>query len=522
MRRQTGKQNLHAPGVLGEGIRSLVGNQKNFGESAAQDKPGEGLDPEHWEAFRGQAHAALDDAIDLLQNIRESPVWQPVPAAVRESLAEGLPREGIGLKRTYREFQETILPFIGGNIHPRFWGWVQGSGTPTGIIAEMLAAAMNANCGGRDHGALYVERGVIGWCKEMFGFPAEASGLLVSGTSMANLIALTVARNAKAAGNVRKAGIGSAAGQLTAYSSVEVHACAAGALEILGLGQDSLRRVAVDDRFRIDIAALKESIAADRRAGLTPFCIIGTAGTVNTGAVDDLNALADLALAENVWFHVDGAFGALGVLSEAIKPLLKGIERAHSIGFDFHKWMHVPYDAGCVLVRDGELHRQTFTNRPAYLQHFDRGLAGGGIWPCEYGPELSRGFRALKVWFTLKDFGSLRIGEAITENCRQARYLAALVRGSSELEILAEPILNIVCFRFTGRRPDGLDLDALNREIVADLQEAGIAAPSTAAIRGRVAIRVSITNHRSRDGDFRLLIEEVLRLGRLRATAVGG
>ena len=246
------------------------------------------------------------------------------------------------------------------------------------------------------------------------------------------------------------------------------------------------------------------------------FCVIGTAGTVNTGAIDDLDALATFCTTEKIWFHIDGAFGALCVLSEELRPLVSGIERANSIAFDFHKWLHVPYDAGCILVRDGDLHRSAFSMRPAYLGNLPRGLAGGEYWPCDFGPELSRGFRALKVWFALKQHGTRRFGQLIAQNCSQARYLAKRIGSEAELEILAPASLNIVCFRYRDPAMSEEGLDRLNETLVQDLQESGVAAPSTTRIRGRLAIRVNITHHRCRRTDLDLLIDAVLAAGRKR------
>ncbi|MGH6914891.1 MAG: pyridoxal phosphate-dependent decarboxylase family protein, partial [Geminicoccales bacterium] len=393
-----------------------------------------------------------------------------------------------------------------------------------GLLAEIFAAAMNANLGGRDHGAVYVERQVVDWCRRLFAFPEEASGLLVSGTSMATLIALAVARHHKAGRDLRAEGLGDLAGRLVGYASSEAHGSVARAFEILGLGNKALRRIPVADDLTIRIDALIRAIAEDRRRGLMPFCVIGTAGTVNTGAIDDLAALGSLCAEQGLWLHVDGAFGALAVLSERLRPMLAGIERADSLAFDFHKWLHVQYDAGCVLVRRGDLHRATFASRPDYLASGTRGLAGGEPWFCDFGPELSRGFRALKVWFTLKEHGTRRLGEAIEANCDQARHLAGRVAAHPRLELMAPVRLNIVCFRVLapGLAPDALD--ALNQELVADLQERGIAAPSTTRLPAGLAIRVSITNHRTRTGDLDRLLEATLTLAeqRLAQTSTGG
>ena len=475
------------------------------------------LDPADWESFRLCAHAALDDAIEFVRTARQRPVWQSVPERVRIALSGSVPESGQDLDAVYREFRDLILPYGTGNTHPRFFGWVHGTGLASGIVAEMLAAAMNANCGGRDHGAIYVERAVLYWFKELFGLPVSSSGLLVSGTSMANLIAMTVARNARAAGQMRLNGVSEYPRQLVAYASTEIHECVIKAMEILGIGARYLRKIPTDDQFRMDLQALHDSIVDDRNSGLEPFCIVGTAGTVNTGTIDDLDGLANLSTAEKIWFHVDGAFGGLCVLSEALRPRLKGIDRADSIAFDFHKWMHVPYDAGCVLVRHGDLHRSAFSMRPPYLGELPRGLAGGAYWPCDFGPELSRGFRALKVWFAIKQHGTRRFGQLIAQNCAQARYLAEQIGREPELELLAPVSLNIVCFRYRTAGFDDAALDDLNAKVVQDLHESGIAAPSTTQVRGRLAVRVNITNHRSRRADFDILLNAVLAAGRRRA-----
>ncbi|HWF48119.1 MAG TPA: pyridoxal-dependent decarboxylase [Bryobacteraceae bacterium] len=470
------------------------------------------LDPVNWRQFREMAHAALDDALDFVQTVRERPVWKALPEHVRANLASAAPITGQSLDQVYEEFCENVLPYATGNIHPRFFGWVHGSGLPSNIIAEILAAAMNVNCGGRDHAAIYVERAVLGWCKEWFQFPAESTGLLVSGTSMANLIALTVARNA-CLENVRKTGLRRQERELVAYASCEVHESVGKAFEVLGLGACALRKIEVDDAFRINVAALRLQIALDRAAGLYPFCVIGCAGTVNNGAIDDLDGLASICREEDLWFHVDGAFGALCILNEELRDRLTGIERSDSIAFDFHKWAHVQYDCGCVLVRQGDLHRAAFSMRPPYLEDMHRGLAGGIDWPCEFGIELSRGFRALKVWFALKEHGTLKLGQLIKQNCDQAQYLRSLVLNEPRLELMAPAPLNIVCFRFRQEGADPEALDCLNEAIVTELQLSGVAAPSTTRICGHLAIRVNITNHRTRYADLDLLIGAILAIG---------
>jgi aromatic-L-amino-acid/L-tryptophan decarboxylase len=469
------------------------------------------LDPADWNAFRELAHLALDEAISFLQTVRERPVWQPTPESARAALAQPLPAEPQDLDSVYRDFVRFILPYSVGNIHPRFFGWVHGSGLASGLVAEMLAAALNANCGGRDHVGLYVERCVIDWCKSIFQCPPEASGILVSGTSMANLLALAVARAAGAANGIDL-------NRLVAYSSTERHSSVTKAFETLGFGPQALHALRVNEDFTMNLAALQAAIHKDRQAGLQPFCVIGTAGTVNTGAIDDLAGLAAICRSERIWCHVDGAFGALAVLAEDIRPRLRGLELADSLAFDFHKWMHVQYDAACLLVRDGEKHRQAFPARPAYLHGAARGLAGGGDWPCDLGLELSRNFRALKIWFAIKEHGTRRFGEAIARNCRQVQYLTDLLRHCANLQLLHAPTLNIVCFRFCPPALDERALDRLNEDIVADVQESGAAVPSTTRIRGSLAIRVNITNHRTSDSDLHLLVSSLVEAANKRVS----
>ena len=473
------------------------------------------LDPADWDAFRAQSHRMLDDMIDFLAEVRSRPVWQPVPETVKQRLAEPVPTAPSALADVYQQFRELILPYATGNIHPGFLGWVHGSGTPTGMLAEMLAGAMNANVGGRDHGAVYVERQVIEWCRSLFGFPDCASGVLMTGTSMANLIGLLVARTARLGTGTRTDGVGEAGARLVAYCSTAAHGCIAKAMEIGGLGTNALRRIVVDDHHRIDVAALARAIASDRQNGLTPFLVVGTAGTVDIGAIDDLGALADLCASNDVWFHVDGAFGAMARLSPALAPRLAGIDRADSLAFDFHKWLHVPYDAACILVRDGALHAQTFASSAPYLARVPRGLAAGAPWFCDYGPDLSRGFRALKVWFTLKEFGTERLGAAVLRNCELAGWLADRVAATPELELLAPVQLNIVCFRYRHPRLAEAQLNSLNADLVADIQESGVAAPSTTLLDGRLAIRVNITNHRTDEAVLEALLAAVVARGQV-------
>lgn len=474
----------------------------------------ENLDPEDWQAMRELGHRMVDDMMTFLETLRDRPVWQPTPAEVKERFKGPIPTVPQGAEQAYEDFTNNVLPNIMGNVHPRFWGWVMGPGTPMGMLADMLASAVNPNMGGGDHVGNHVEAQVIAWCKEMLGYPAEASGLLVSGGSMANLVGLTVARNVKAGFDVRQKGLQGTPRRMICYASTETHSSVQRAIELLGLGSDSLHQIPVNADYQIDFAALEKAIVADRAAGLQPFCIVGNAGTTNTGAFDDLNRLADICQREGLWFHADGAFGALAALTPKLRPLVAGMDRADSLAFDLHKWLYVPFEAGCALVRSKEDHHRTFTLTPDYLKHGDRGLAAGDLWFSDYGIQLTRGFRALKVWMSIKEHGIEKYGRVIQQNVDQAQYLAQLVAANPELEILAPVSLNIVCFRYRDDKHDEAALNALNQELLIRIQESGIAAPSGTTLNGKYAIRVCITNHRSRREDFDVLIETVLRLGR--------
>lgn len=470
------------------------------------------LDPEDWSELRALGHRMLDDMIDYIADVRERPVWQPLPPELRAELRSPLPDSPCGLTEAYADFQRLVKPYATGNVHPRFMGWVHGGGNPVGMLAELLAGGLNANLGGRDHAPIEVERQVIRWAATMLGFPADSSGVLLTGSSMANMVAVLVARTTALGASVRRTGLSGA--PLTAYTSTAAHSCILRAMDMAGLGTGALRVIPCDGEGRMDLGVLADAVARDREDGARPFLVVGTAGTVETGAVDDLAALAHFCQTESLWFHVDAAFGAFAMLAPSLRPLFSGIEQADSVAFDFHKWAQVPYDAGCILVRDAVRHMETFAQPAAYLRREARGLAGGHPWPCDFGPDLSRGFRALKVWMTLKAYGAERLGAVVAHTCALAQMLAARVDAEPVLERLAPVTLNIVCFRYAAA---GGDLDRLNADIVADLQEAGIAAPSTTTIGGRLAIRAAIVNHRTRPEDIEMLVDAVLSAGRSRS-----
>jgi len=461
------------------------------------------LDPTDWTALRALGHRMLDDMVDHLATLREQPVWRPMQPAVRAGFAAPLPATGTAPEALYAAFQESIQPYVTGNLHPRFMGWVHGGGNPVSMLAELLAGAMNANCGGRDHAGIALERQVIAWAAEMLGMPQGTSGVLLTGSSMANFVAVLCARTRALGQAGRVDGVGGA--KLTAYASAGVHRCVPGAMDMAGLGRDALRLIPMDSDYRMDLAALRAALVQDRAAGHRPFLIVGTAGTVDVGGFDDLDALADLAREEGCWLHVDGAFGALAALSPTLRPLTTGMGRADSIAFDFHKWAQVTYSAGCVLVRDQADQLATFAQATSYLAAAPRGLAGNFPWPCDLGPDLSRGFLALKVWMTLSAYGTDGLAGVVDDTCALAQRLADKVRASNRLALAAPVKLNIVCFDVPSLT------NAQMAELVADMQEEGLFAPSTTTINGRTVIRAALVNHRIRAEDVDALVDEVLK-----------
>ncbi len=473
----------------------------------------ETLDPSDWSHAQALSHRVIDDSIAYLRGVRDRPVWRDMPGAVRAAFEDSLPRSPTPLGEVYRQVTENVMPYPMGNIHPRFWSWYMGSSNFTGALGDFLAAIQGSNLGGGNHAAALMDGQVVGWCKEMMGFPASASGTLVSGGSMANIIGLTVARNAKAGIDVREHGVVAIEKPLRFYGSDQMHSCHRKAMESLGLGNQALRRIKTDAELRMDIEALRSAIAEDRSAGFRPACIIGNAGTVNTGAIDDLQALATLAAEEDIWFHVDGCIGALIAIAPENAYRVAGIERADSIALDPHKWLHAPFEAGCALIRDAAAHRGAFAVTQEYLEVMPRGLASAE-WLYEYGLQTTRGFKALKIWMALKEHGIEKFGRLIDQNISQGHYLSRLIEAEPLLELVAPTNINIVCYRFRLAGADAATVKALNTEIMLQLQDEGTAAISDTTVHGQHCLRVAINNHRTRREDLDLLVRETIRLGR--------
>jgi len=472
----------------------------------------ETLDPANWSDVEMLAHRIMADGIDYLRDVRDRPVWREMPAEVKAFFTSPLPQSPTPLNDVYREVRENVMPFPMGNVHPRFWAWYMGASNFTGALGDFLAAVQGSNVGGGNHAAALVDQQVVNWCKEMVAFPASASGTLVAGGSMANIIGLAVARNVKAGIDVREHGVAAMEKPLRFYGSDQIHSCHRKGMEALGLGNRALRRIATDAALRIDLAALRAAIAQDRAAGFKPACVIGTAGTVNTGAIDDLHALATLAKDEDLWFHVDGCIGALIAIAPSNAYRVAGIERADSVALDPHKWLHSPIEAGCALVRDAAAHRDTFAVTPEYLEMTTRGLASAN-WLSDYSLQTSRGFRALKVWMALKEHGIEKFGRLIDQNIEQAHYFTRLVEAEPLLELVVPTNISIVCFRYRPGGMDSEDLKALNIEIMLRLQEEGIAVLSDTTVNGEHCLRLAIDNHRTRQCDLDLLTRETVRIG---------
>jgi glutamate/tyrosine decarboxylase-like PLP-dependent enzyme len=466
--------------------------------------------PAEWsvDEIRRVGYLVVDLIARHLTDIRGEPVFSPVPRDLAERfLTTPAPRAGASADDILREFADAIEPYPFGNGHPRFWGWVNSPPSVMGIFADALAAAMNPSCAGGNHAAIYVERQVIEWFRELLGFPSSAMGLLTSGGSMATLTALAVARHTKSGVDVRANGLRAAPKAFAFYLSSQGHSCIRKAVELLGFGSESIRTIGVDADYRMDVAALDRALQQDRAAGVQPIAVSASMGTTNTGAVDDLEAIADICSRQGVWFHVDAAYGGPAVLLPEYAAAARGVARADSVALDPHKWMFVPVEAGFVAVRDADAMRSTFSLVPPYIRSAGSPTGVYGLpWFSEYGFQQTRGFRALKVWMTVKHAGLDGIRGVIAENIALARYLADRVRATPELELAATPGLSVVCFCHRG----GADL---NRALLERLQLSGEAFLTSTELDGRFVLRACIVNYGSTRSDVDRMIETVVRIG---------
>jgi aromatic-L-amino-acid/L-tryptophan decarboxylase len=462
--------------------------------------------------IRRVGYLVVDLIADHLSTLPDEPVFQPVPAALaRRFLATPAPASPLAPDEILRLFKETIEPYPFGNGHPRFWGWVNSPPAVMGVFADALAAAMNPSCAGGNHAAVYVERQVLAWFRDLLGFPESSMGLLVSGGSMATMTGLAVARHVKSGVDVRANGLRDAPRPFAFYLTSEGHSCARKAIELLGFGSATIRTIPTNAAFEMQIDALEQAIEDDRARDVQPIAVVATAGTTNTGAIDDLNRIADVCQRHGVWMHVDAAYGGPAILTNAYAARLAPLARADSIALDPHKWMFVPVEAGLVMVRDAATMRSAFSLVAPYLRtDGSTSGVGGPPWFSEYGFQQTRGFRALKVWMTLQQYGLSGMKAAIEENLDLAGYLADCVRAAPDFELMAPPGLSVVCFRFVDESArDEISQATLNKRLLERLQLGGQAFLTSTELGGRFVLRACIVNHRSARGDVDRMLSAI-------------
>ena len=470
--------------------------------------------------FRRLGHLAVEFAAQHLESARVDPVFNPLSEEERLGLLEQkLPECSCDPEEILNDVVERVMTHPMGNGHPRWFGWVNSPPAPVGVIAELLAAVVNPSCAGGDHAAIYLEHCVIRWLMELTAYPTEKSmGILVSGGSMASLTGLAAARHWAAVSDgwdVRSDGLQASHPSMMLYVSEESHSCIHKAAELLGLGRSAVHFIPCDDRFKLDLSLLRSAVASDKEAGRRPFCVVANAGTVNTGAIDPLEELADYCEKQNLWLHVDGAYGAVGVLDPALSSHYAGLERAHSLALDPHKWFSVPIECGCVFVQDGQLLRDAFSLVPSYIRtEQDRGF-GGLPWFSEYGFQQTRGFRALKLWMMLKHAGRSGLESVVVRHNELARKLAETIQAESDFELLAPVELSIVCFRYvpSGRRYEEHRLDTLNKVIMERVQRDGRVFVTNATLRGHFALRACVLHYATTKHDISTLVETVREVG---------
>lgn len=485
------------------------------------------LDPSREEICR-MGDAAVNAMASYLTSIRERRVYPETTAnEIRETLGRDLPAEGVEFDRLLETFLDIIVPMSRHNTHPRMFGYVQAPGTALAAFADLLASTLNANLTAwrSAPAAVELERLTINWIKEILGYNAEAAGLFVSGGSMANMAALAAARQSRATSDVAGKGAQSLSQTMRVYCSEETHHSIDKAAALLGIGRDNVRKVSVDQRFKIRIDDLVAKIMEDRQAGHLPFCVVANAGTVATGAFDPLGEVADVARRFNLWFHVDAAYGGFATLAPSARPLFADIHRADSVALDPHKWLYLPVDCGCILYRDAQNARATFAHEAEYTRVLNQGADEAfAFW--DYGPELSRRFRALKVWMMLKGIGLRALGQAIENDLACAKHFERLVQKSEDFQMLAPVELSIFCFRYVPSKlqrdlanADEADrfrvekeIDALNERLLTELQRDGSSYLSNARINGRFSLRGCVMNYRTTIQDVEILLSDLRRV----------
>jgi aromatic-L-amino-acid/L-tryptophan decarboxylase len=453
--------------------------------------------------------------IDYLGGLRDRPAYRHTSSReIRSGLDSKLPSKGTDFDSLLRVFRETIVPFSRQNAHPRMFGYVQSPGTPLGAFADLLASTLNANLTiWRSAPApVELERLTIDWIRQILGFDPGAGGLFVSGGSMANLSALAAARQTKE----------HSLGRLRMYASSATHFSVTKAAALLRIGRENVQQVEVDERFRMRVDDLVAKITADLESGYAPFCVVANAGTVDTGAVDPLGEIREIANRFQLWMHVDGSYGAFATLAQSARKLFAGMEQADSIALDPHKWLYLPVDVGCVIYRDPEAARTAFGHEAEYTRMF--GEEADEAFVCwDYGPELSRRFRALKVWMLLKGVGLDQLSEAIESNLACARHLESMVRTSDDFEMVAPVELSIFCFRHVPaqlRNESPKAIDAFNERLLVALQRDGSSYLSNATLNGRFALRGCVLNYRTTLHDMEILLDDLRRVARSLPTSV--
>jgi len=472
--------------------------------------------------FRALGHELVDTLAEFLEALPRGPVTRDeLPAGVREALdLDGpLPETGTDPKRLLDETAQQLFAHSLFNAHPRFFGYITAPPAPIGILGDFLAAAVNANVGAwvLSPAATEIESQTVRWIASLIGYPADCGGLLVSGGNMANFVGFLAARAAKAGWNVRDQGVGGDSRRtLRVYSSVETHTWIHKAADLAGLGTSSIRWIPTDEQLRMDVAALRRQIEDDKASGDVPGVVIGTAGSISTGAVDPLPAIGAICREHGVWFHVDGAYGGFAAAVPEAPDDLRGLSQADSVAVDPHKWLYAPLEAGCALVRDRAALRAAFAYQPPYY-HFEE----HGTNYVDYGPQNSRGFRALKVWLALRHAGAAGYRQMIADDIRLSQAMAAAVAAHPELQLITQA-LSITTFRYVpgdmrmhaGAEDVERHLDTLNRALLDRLQRGGEMFVSNAIVSGRYVLRACIVNFHTTRSDIEAVPEIVARVGR--------
>ncbi len=474
------------------------------------------------------ANAAVELMAEYLGTLRDRRLYPRTSSReIREHLDRSLPKEATDFEHLLELIGKPLLELSRHNGHPRMFGYVQAPGTAIAAIADLLASTLNANLTAwrSAPAAVEIERLTIDWIKQIIGFDPKAAGLFVSGGSMANMAGLAAARRAKAPPEISSEGAQSCSRALRVYASEEVHHSIAKAAALLGIGRDNVRMIGIDERYKINLDALVAAIEEDRATGHLPICVVANAGTVATGAFDPLAQISEVALRYNLWLHVDAAYGGFAALASTARPFFTSIAQADSVALDPHKWLYLPVDCGCILYRDPETARRTFAHEAEYTrvigQEADEAFA---FW--DYGPELSRRFRALKVWMLLKGVGVRALGDAIEKDLACARHFEKLIKESDDFDMLAPVELSIFCFRHvplrlknamrragsTEREEVETELDAHNERLLLALQRDGSSYLSNARLRGRFALRGCVMNYRTTLRDMEILLDDLRRL----------